>query len=547
MPLRQWKEVQEMLRSRIISGRSALALLISGVSGWLCYTAFPPLAWSEAAWIAWVPLWLVCLRASVRDGFWRGFVAGAVFWLGTLFWLTEVTWAGWLMLSAYCALYMGAFGSLLAWCCRYWGYTRFRGRLGLMLGMPIVWAGLEFMRSTLLTGFAWNPLGNSQADKIALLQIVAWTGVYGLSALIILVNGAIALTLQRYLADGLRGRRPWHPELMVAFSVLLLVYLAGVQRLQADRALSTTPLRVALIQPNIPQYQKWTPEFVDSIYAQLEQLTTWAIQSGEPDLVVWPETAVPDYVRYSDRCFALVRDLTALGAPILVGTMDIEWVDEGVPRFYNSALLFDQEGRLIDQYDKQHLVMFGEYVPLDRFLPFLTAMTPIEASFDAGEGTTIFRVPERGDPFAVLICFEDTVARLSRQAVRKGARLLINQTNVAWFRERAAAAQHELHSRLRAAENGVPVARAANTGVSSGIDRVGRLQDILLGADGTHFVAGFQTTTLHIPPADMPLTFYTRHGDVFGWVALAFTFALAGAVVHQIRQSNRRERTGDDL
>ncbi len=539
MPLRERQEVQKMLWRRHIGAGSSAQPQQQGMrerpalksiwlvaaalcSGGLLYAAFPPLEWAEGAWIALLPLFFCLMRVSPRAGARLGLATGAVYWWPSLFWLTEVTWVGWFLLALYCALYMGAFGYLTALCWQRYPVTRGLGiRLLSLLGVPLIWAGLEFMRSVWLTGFAWNPLGNSQYTRIALIQLSALTGVYGVSALVVVVNLAIALTLDRYVRASAQGRRPaWHPELLAGLVILALAWGYGQRVLATDDPAADQPLRLAVIQPNIPQYVKWSPEFVNHIYTKLESLTTLAIETGQPDLVVWPETALPDYVRESERSYALVRELTQLGAPLLVGSMDIEWEESGRPRYYNSSMLFDAQGRLVTTYDKIHLVMFGEYVPLQRFIPFINAMTPIEASFNAGREHTVFRVPGTEHTFAVLICFEDTVARVSRAGVRNGARLLINQTNVAWFRTSPASQQHITHSVFRAVENRVPLVRAANTGVSGGIDRFGRIHNVLTDGTGNTFISGFATVPVTPPPEDHAHTVYTRYGDWFGWLGL---------------------------
>lgn len=498
------------------------------LTGFLAYSAFAPLEWDEVAWLAYVPLLWVLLRPLPVSSFRVGFLAGSVFWLTSIFWLTEVTWFGWMLLSLYCALYTGGFSWAVHCLAQRLRISQpeqkergtFLASLILLITVPMLWVGLEFLRSVLFTGFAWNPLGASQFQRIALMQTATVTGVYGVSAAIIMLNVAITLTLKRYLRDGLQGRRPWHPELILAFALLAALILPGGQSIRRAMDVETTRLRSAVIQPNIPQYQKWTKEFVDHIYTQLEDLSRMTIRASSPDWVIWPETAVPDYVRESERSYELVRELATQGVSMLIGSMDIEWHDDGTPRYFNSSFLFDAEGHLVEVYDKQHLVMFGEYVPLGRWLPFLNAMTPIEASFDAGTESTVFMLPEPEIPFAVTICFEDTVSRLNRRAVRKGARLLVNQTNDAWFRESPAARQHMVHSVLRAIENRVPVVRSANTGVSVGIDRFGRLHDKLADETGNTFIAGFSLVNSQVPAEDMPLTLYTQWGDWFGWLGV---------------------------
>jgi apolipoprotein N-acyltransferase len=236
-------------------------------------------------------------------------------------------------------------------------------------------------------------------------------------------------------------------------------------------------------------------------------------------LVIWPETALPDDVVSSPRSYELVRSLCEQGTPILVGSMDTVYRDDRAPAYFNSSFLFDRHGALIQGYDKRHLVMFGEYVPLERYLPFMTAMTPIGASFSPGATSTVFRVESAPVAFASLICFEDTVAPLARESVRNGARLLINQTNDAWFDPSAGSRQHMAHCVLRCVENRVPAVRVGNTGVTCSIDSFGRMEGVLKNSDGRVAFPGFLCTSVTVPGEGFELTPYTRHGDVFGQVS----------------------------
>ncbi len=512
--------------------RRILPWLAAGISGLLLYTAFPPLEWHESAWIALVPLILIARFVDPARALRMGVLAGFLFWLFSIQWLTRVTTGGMIALSMYCALFWGLFALCAARIMRWTGTGRWRPHFVLILVVPLVWVGLEFIRSTFLTGFPWHPLGVSQYRKIALIQIASWGGVYAVSYVVVLVNVAIALTINRYVeARGRVGRQP-HPELIFGFLVLALVIASGYRSMRAAEPGGPT-VRASLIQPNIPQYEKWSEEFVDHIYDRLYTLTQWSLVAGEADLVVWPETAVPDYIRSSERSYELVYKLAQQGAAILVGSMDVEWRDDGPPRYYNSSMLFDRNADLMATYDKQHLVIFGEYVPLDEYIPFMQAMTPIEASFDAGSTSTVFRMNQPDVAFSVLICFEDTVPRLSRRAVRNGARLLINQTNDAWFDPSIASWQHMTHSVFRAAENRVPLLRCANTGVSCAIDRFGRIRDLLADDRGRTAIAGFKTAEVRASREDMALTFYTRYGDIFAWTGVA---ALAVVCVGMYRE-----------
>jgi len=499
--------------------RAAAPWVGAVVTGLLLAAAFAPLEWDDAAWICLVPLLLAARAVSPRRAIVLGFVGGSVFWLFSVAWLTHVTVIGWIALSLLCGLFLAPFAWFVSSAIRAMGTHVWFRNAGLMLSASAVWVGLEYTRSHLFTGFPWNQLGVSQYRHLVMIQHASWGGVYAVSALIVFLNVAIALTILRY-ADvrGRWGRRP-HPELMLGLLVVALGFGLG-WRLFQNTAPANGTLRVALIQPNIGQPDKWNPEKTDLVYRRLWELTDAAQRAGKVDLVVWPETAVPDDVRYSERSLGLVKALAANGTPILVGTMDVEWMGNQ-PVYYNSSFLFDTEGTIVGGYDKCHLVVFGEYIPFAEALPFVKAMTPIEASFSAGSTSTVFRVGSPPAAFSVLICFEDTVAGLARRSVRNGARLLINQTNDAWFEQSSAARQHRAHCVFRCVENRVAAIRATNSGVTCRMTRRGRITDELVDADGRPFIKGFMTTEVDVAPDDLALTFYTRRGDVFAVVSTA--------------------------
>ena len=400
--------------------------------------------------------------------------------------------------------------------------------MALMFLGAAVWAGSEYVRSNLLTGFSWNPLGATQYRSTPMIQIARWGGVYAVSSLVAFVNLAVALTMIRYAVHGWRRTR-FHPELMLGFLAVLASVAVGWSVMKSD-VVESRKLRVALIQPNIPQDDKWTAETVDMIYGRLRELTTAASRTQGLHLMIWPETAVPDDVRYSETSLGLVYDMVSNGVPLLVGSMDTKWNDAG-PIYYNSSFLFDREGAIVGAYNKRHLVVFGEYVPLQPYASFVKALTPIQESFSPGYFSTVFDLSPPGITFSVLICFEDTVAKLARECVRNGARLLINQTNDAWFDPSSASRQQMIQCIFRCVENNVPAARATNTGVSSVIDRFGRVLGTLAGPDGQVRVSGYQAFELDVPQSLARLTFYTRHGDLFaGSCAIVALMGVLAAV-----------------
>ena len=486
----------------------------AALTGLLLAAAFPPLEWAGVAWVALVPLMLAVWNVPPRRALALGLLGGAAFWIPSISWLRYVTIPGAVGLALYCAVYVMFFAWFFSSWCRRMGVECWWKNLGLILLTASAWVALEYIRSVLFTGFSWNPLGATQYRNIYLIQAARWGGVNVVSALIVVVNTAIALTLMQYMGRDVRWKHP-HPELMLAVLVLAVVMLDGGRVLRMPEPPSQS-LRVALIQPNIAQPDFFIPERFPLIRDTLRRLSNDAMASGMPDLLIWSETADPEELRSSSNAYSLVYELVTNGVPLLCGSMDTEWADEG-PLYYNCTFLVDESGVIVQGYDKRHLVPFGEYVPLRELCPFLKAVTPIQDSFTPGTTSTVFRLDRPSVAFSVLICFEDTVASLARESVRNGARLLINQTNDAWFEPSCAAKQQMIQCVFRSVENGVPVVRCGNTGVSCAIDRRGRILALLADEDGHPQVVGFKTISVNVPDESLPLTFYTRHGDGFVW------------------------------
>ena len=536
-----------------------LRLAAALACGLLLAAAFPPAGRSELGWIALIPLLLLCAYTPPRAAFRWGFLAGLVFWLISIAWLLRLIRAGgepaavvfaWLALSAYCALYIGAFALLAA--------AAIRGAVDLaapglsprgdglrsssppplrgiavLLVVALAWTGLEYLRSNLFTGFAWNALGVSQYRNLALIQVAEWGGVYAVSCLLAVANSACALAVLRFAEYARRRVKPGlSVELAVGLVLCCAAWFAGEQRLRAMRPdrLSTV-LRVSAVNPAIPQNVKWDEAFAQTIQDRLGDLTGQALRA-RPNLVVWPETATPYALRYDPGVQAVVNSLAERGAPLLVGSLD-EQDDGARVEYYNSAFLVATNAALVAEYRKQHLVLFGEYVPFDRWIPWLSRFSPIGYSCTPGRTGTVFRVAAQAGataPFAALICFEDTVASLARHSVRDGARLLVNLTNDAWFEDSAAAEQHLSHCVFRCVENRVPAVRCANIGITCFIDRTGAIDTMTreLLRSGGATAAGYRTDEVRLPGEAAPLTAYTRFGDTL--FALPCGIAAAAAI-----------------
>jgi apolipoprotein N-acyltransferase len=405
-------------------------------------------------------------------------------------------------LAGYLALFWGGIAWALAW---------LRVRLGawtLWLA-PALWVAAELARTYLLSGFPWGLLGYVPSGRLLVIQIAAWTGVYGVTALMVLVNTALAWTaLER------RWRVAAAACLVSAAAVGGALLVGHIHRVPA--AAPTLP--VAIVQGNIPQAVKWDAAFKAETLRIYEELTLAAAPGNR--LVVWPEAAVPAYVRFEPGMMRWLTDL-AVGArvPLLVGVPDAEREGQRT-RYLNSAFLVDAEG-VRARYDKIHLVPFGEYVPLKRLLFFVEAIAAEIGDFTPGRQVAL--LPLEGAQFGTVICYEVIFPDLFRRFVAGGASFMANITNDAWFGDSGGPLQHLAMVPLRAVENRIAIVRAANTGVSAFVLPSGAIESTLpLGARGTL-------------RREVPLrrgdTFYTRFGDVFAYACAAVSgAALAGGL-----------------
>ncbi len=547
----------------------------AAASGLLLWAAFPPLAQADSAWLALVPLLLVARAAGPRAAFGWAWLSGMVFWTLTLSWFPAIIknggpWAlvilGQVALAAWCAVFLGLFAAVSSRVWRWAGdESGWRRVLAVLAIDPLVWAGTEYARGRLFSGFAWNFLGVSQVDNVAVIQVASLGGVYAVSALVLMVNGAAASLaaraaeplLARAVGRPARGRpgdwigRFWQSaEGLLPFAAAMACWAWGCGRLAAWRRAEpgADRWRVALVQPNSPCVFE-----IDSDAARaelrgrlLEQ--TRLAGAARPDLTVWPETALLGSVPYEEETMRAAREgAAAAGGPLLTGALEVERVARGpaAPQglaFYNAAWLFSEGGEPMGRYRKQHLVPFGEYIPLDKRIPWLQRLAPTGVSCTPGDGPGVLTVsqgPGRELSLGPLICFEDTVPALSRRAVRTGADLLVLMTNDAWFDGSIEPVQHLCQSVFRAVENGVPLVRAANSGVSCAVDPVGRVTRLESQTGGavTDFT-GFLVSSVTVPVQPLPAP-YTRYGDwllAIPGMFLAFGLAFCGAVAKVCRR-----------
>jgi apolipoprotein N-acyltransferase len=293
-------------------------------------------------------------------------------------------------------------------------------------------------------------------------------------------------------------------------------------------------VRVAVVQANIPQELKWERSSWPSIMEKYLALTKEVVLE-KPELIIWPETAFPGFLWEDPVLFEELKQFVAHhGIPLLLGV-----VTQEEESYYNSALLISERGEVIQQYNKLHLVPFGEYIPWRQFFPFLSQIVPI-ADFSSGREYTLFPIPKKNNQardkepgekkfFSVVICFEDTVARLVRGFARQGSSLLVNITNDAWFQDTKAPFMHLAASLLRSIEMRKSLIRAANTGVSCFIDPHGRILKCVHNEHNKKtYVAGYAIQEV---PLNLEKTFYTKFGDIFTY--LCFGCILGGIILEK--------------
>jgi apolipoprotein N-acyltransferase len=488
--------------------RTSLSHVLAAVlSGLLVAAAFPK--WDQT-WllpVALVPLLWALRGKSLKAAFWLGLISGLAHYVALLYWIVFVTHVFGhlplivaigilLVLAGYLCLYRAVWGLGVAW-----GAAR---GLSLLWWAPVLWVTLEMGQTYIISGFPWDPLGNGLFQYPLLLQLADITGVYGLSFLVVLVNVSLYL-----LVLPPRGKRLL-PAQAVVISLIVALWIGyGYYRLGEMAALTAASpkIKVAVCQGNIKQGEKWKKEMVQTTLARYADLTQ---KVHGARLIIWPETAAPFfYLRTPDLAAEVQKIARDSGAYLLFGSPAYELTGEG-ERYFNRAYLLNPEGETIGSYSKAHLVPYGEYVPLRRYFPFIGKMVPMVGDFAEGPVGATVSLPEGA--IGVLVCYESIFPNLSRAQVANGAHLLVNITNDAWFGKTAAAYQHLSMAVLRAVENHVCLARAANTGISAFIDASGRF---------------LWTSEINVPEAHaLELAWlpggslYTRIGDAFAWACI---------------------------
>jgi apolipoprotein N-acyltransferase len=453
-------------------------LLLGAASGALLGLAFPPLDLWPLALVGLVPLLtdLETLAASARRGaagwgsraFGAGFAAGLLLYGALLWWIVlldapalTIPWVrypGTLAIVSFLALYVGLFAV---------SYVFVRARTGLPAPLAAggLWTAIEILRGFGELGFPWGTLGYVMVSFLPALQIAAVAGISGVTFWIAAANG-LALPLLR---------RDGRTRVAVSTFVLVAALPPALGALRMREAPLPRTVRVALVQPNVPNDEKWAPERRAEIFERMARLSRDGVARGA-ELVIWPETAAPCYLLKDREWRPWMESLAAeLRTPFFVGVPDYQIVTEGSEKrvtYTNTGAFFDRAGRLAGRMDKIRLVPFGERIPFSQWVPYLAHLDFGEADFLPGKGPVVFDAD--GFRFGNLVCFEAIFSDLVRDYANAGADLLVNITNDSWFGAGSGAKQHENMAVARCVETGCGMARCANSGISTGVDACGR-------------------------------------------------------------------------
>lgn len=516
------------------------------------------------AWFGLAPLlWAILNPATVdrphpfRRAFLISYLCGVLWYMGNCYWIRDTMMhygdmpaaAPILLLIAFSlvlGLYFGLFGLGLMLVRRSTCKTRFA-----LAAAPFLWVALD-LAAARITSVPWDQLGYSQVDNGAVSQLAPWTGVYGISLVLVAVNALIAYGM---IPQGKSRRWAWS----AAGTILLLTGFAGITYQPARQSTSASAV---LIQPNLDVGGdndwvgpgEWEKHFADITHLASEQCKTYiagipqtGAPNGEivcppypthPDLVVWPESPAP--FTQSDARFrnSLAGVAKLVDAPLVVGNIGEDYNNDGQETaYYNSALVIDNAGGLVGRYDKIHLVPFGEYIPFQQYLTFAHKLTGRVSSFSRGTERTTFRL--NGHRYGVFICYEAVFADEVRHFAQLGAEVLVNISDDGWYGDTSAPWQHLNMARMRAIENRRWLLRATNNGVTAAIDPYGRVRQSIPRhqVDALPAQYGFRDD----------VTFYTDHGDLFAWLCVLLSIiVLAWSLKTEIRRIASRAGTSNE-
>ncbi len=494
------------------------------------------------AWIALIPLLVAILsagnlrgRGPLRRAFLLGYVCGVLWYAGNCYWIYDTmyiygglpAWASAVMLAGF-SLVLGLYFAIFAWAValvrRATGDIRWA-----LVAAPFLWTALD-LAAARITSVPWDQLGYSQIDNALLTQLAPWTGVYGISFVLIAIN---ALITGGVLIERCRTRRIWG----ICGVILACGGTAGIVIQPPAPAPTTTAV---LVQPDlnvgagnswsgtvwdrhIGQFARLAGETCGPFIPGIPQLTTkvdapeCAQPPANPALVVWPESPAPFFEqdpRFEQAMSAIARQVHA---PLIVNAIGTDYSPaENTSNDYVSAMIFNAEGQRVGRYDKIHLVPFGEYIPYQQVFFFAHKLAGAVPNFTHGTVRKVFLLG--GHRYGVFICYEAVFASEVRQFARLGAQVLVNISDDGWYGDTSAPWQHLNMARMRAVENRRWLLRDTNNGVTASIDPYGRVRQSIRRHQVDALAAEFGYRS--------DITFYTAHGDVFAWICALLAIAI---------------------
>jgi len=506
------------IKKYFLPALSAFALVLS----------FPPFDLFFLAWFCFLPLFFFLYKADdYKTVFKGGLIFGFFYFLGNVYWIYHSLYyygsvplilsyiiVG--LLALYLALYPAFFSLLYK--------NLLKSLLPTSFYAPFIWVSLEVLRNYLFTGFPWALAGYSQYKFLIIAQIADITGVYGVSYLVILFNCFI-FDLWSFKQN--KSRYPLLSSVpiiisLIAVSLIFIFSISyGIKRLYEP--VTGKEFKAAIIQGSIPQNEKWDFHKVNEILNIYKELTIKA-KNYNPQLIVWPETAVP-FIFEKNKYFTenLINFVKEQNIYLLFGSI----MERQKDQYTNSAVLIDPNGTVAYYYDKIHLVPFGEYVPLRKVLFFIDKLTVGIGDYQSGSSYNVAITPF--GKFATLICYESIFPGQVRKFYQKGGQFIVNITNDGWFGTTSGPYQHFSMAIFRSIENRKPLIRAANSGISGFIDSKGRIINKTNLFERTYLIENVQ--------GDEKLSFYTKYGDIFAYLCIVFSLIF---VIGNIRFGGRR-------
>lgn len=500
-------ELEKLNSKRDIVNKSSLILAF--ISGVLLFLSFPKFGIGLVAWIALIPLFHAIKERNVSESLMPGFITGLCYYVGVIYWVVYAIvkygnlpiFTGilaMLLLSAYLGIYVVVFCSGVA-------YLN-QKNIPLVISAPILWTSLEYVKSSILTGFPWANLAHSQYSNLHIIQFADITGIYGITFFIVFINAVIYEVLFNNA-----NKKKIIFSLSIAALVILMVYSYGAYRINHINKLMNhaKSIGVNLIQGNIDQGVKWNEEYKKETIETYRTLSLEKTMRGN-GLIIWPETAVPLYFQdINDYHRQIIGIAKSSNNWLLIGSPGYA-KESNVYAVSNSAFLISPDGEIKGQYNKVHLVPFGEYVPLRKYLPFIDKIVVGIGDFRAGNGYYPLIMDQTR--MGVLICYEGIFPEAGRKYKEAGAGFLVNITNDAWYGRTSAPYQHISMVIFRSIENRLYLVRAANTGITGIIDATGKISSSTEIFRKASLLGRIKILNIK--------TIYSRYGDIFAYFCL---------------------------